>query len=168
MNSNCTSHLQGNYPPGPHTLAKLCKLLRILKASPLAGRIRVFGSYVTDKPLPKDLDIVIDFDDMPAQQVLRMPGEIRTEVHRILTLSSDAYRRKRVASPNGFYVQGRYYGLLDVFLKTQEALFVRDDLGNRFIRARMARAIWRSATSGMPISEVAEKIIDQNLSSEKI
>lgn len=107
---------------------RLAAILAALKAHPLAPYLVVFGSVARGTSGPySDLDVFLDC-------ACREPTP--SELGALLALCR------------------RYYGSLDVFLRTQTAgLYVRDEEATDWTRARNARSILRSVRrEGVPLS----------------
>ena len=97
--------------------ANLTIVLQALKKSPLAARVKVFGSYAKQMPDPKDIDVVVEFSVLPTDSE-------RAELNRLLSLAR------------------HHYGVLDIFvLQPHSPLLVRNDLATGWQRAKNATQI---------------------------
>lgn len=129
-----------NYPPSPHTAAKIRELLALLRGHPLAPLVKVFGSAV-HKKRPKDLDIFIDLPKAPWA----------ISLNQILRWSSAGFEPSLRTSGVGSAMQGRYFGLLDVFVLFDNNLYVRDEHGVSWVLARHAVKIKKAGLGGVSL-----------------
>ena len=88
----------------------------------------VFCSIVTGKTYPGDVDIFVDFTELPIG------------VTALLELAQ------------------RYYGMFDPFIYVRtggrNVLYTRNDEATGWVPAKNARAILRNAMAGRPLSEI--------------
>ncbi len=108
----------------PH-LQNLNRLVVALKRHPLAGSIKVFGSAITDKVRPGDIDCLLEAD----------LDYIDPQVRVLLSWAT------------------KLYGTFDPFYywTSQRVLFARNDTANQWIRAKNARTILKAGQAGIPI-----------------
>jgi hypothetical protein len=118
-------------PPLPDRLELM---LRVMCGAgrfvPSRDRALVFGSVGEGSPDPKDLDVYLDFRDMPAE---------------------DLFRRRDLFGP-WLGLARRNYGWLDVFVDTAGGLYVRDDEATGWAPARNVRAIRAAGRKGLPLA----------------
>jgi predicted nucleotidyltransferase len=109
------------------------ELMKALSASPLADRIRVFGSTVNGKANPVDIDIFVDMSDM----------ESNADKASLLKLAA------------------QFYPLLDPFVLVKDTLsksglrlITRDERAQTWEPAKHANALLKAGRAGRPLREI--------------
>lgn len=124
----------------PERQAKIKQILQILDKNalfaPLRDRIIIFGGVARGNPDAGDIDIMLDFSDQDHGIGFMYYPDI-PDIDLFLSLAQ------------------KFYGLVDVFIKTKSYMAVRSDDARYWIKANQSRAIWKAAkTEGKPLDVV--------------
>ena len=107
------------------------QLLTILRKSPWAGQIRIFGSVATGKTNPNDLDVIVDMRDRSSEDFINASAWL-------LSLAR------------------KFYGQFDPFILTRNGLLVRNPEATDWVRAKHAKKILNSPSKNL--TEAAQTI----------
>jgi len=113
-------------------------LFEALIVSPLADRMRVFGSVARGSTIPGDLDVFIDLMDPPFEgrwtQGRAPTVEETKELGRIIRLAS------------------KHYGDFDPFVRVHRGVNVRNKWAEDWVRAKEAERFWETVKrEGVPL-----------------
>ena len=122
----------------------LLGVIRRVKNTHCVDITRVFGSVVTGKERPGDIDVLIDLDTPAWNEKLEI-----VEEERVLT------PEEKKSLGQVLKLAEAAYGALDPFFRLNGELWVRNETATGWIRAKNAKKIYREACrSGVPVKDI--------------